>query len=115
MREPYAREQIERAAICLRGGYAVHPAQGPRDVLAGGQMAEQVELLKHHANAHARAFLRERASAKLPALPAIANAPPADANVSAVRVFQMVDAAKKRAFAGTARAEQGDDLAGPHR
>ena len=44
-------EQVARAAVGVHAGHPMHPAQRSRDVFLCGQMAEQVELLEHHADA----------------------------------------------------------------
>ena len=54
MAEADAFEQFARRAGRHRPRNAVDPAQRAGDVLLRGQMAEQIELLEHHADADAR-------------------------------------------------------------
>jgi hypothetical protein len=71
-------------------------------------MAEQVELLEHHADPDTCALLRESADRKLPAIGAIAEAAATDENLAAVPILEMVDGAEQGAFAGAARAKERD-------
>src|SRR5258708_25549369 len=78
-------------------------------------MAEQIELLEHHANARARAFIGEIVRAQRPAVAAKTEALSADAYLARIPLLQMVDATKQRALARAARPEQRDDFAGADR
>ena len=89
----------------------MHPAQRTRDVLLRGQMAEQVELLEHHADADAGALIGDIARRQQPAVVAKAETASADAHRAGIPVLEMIDAAKQRALAGTARSQQRHDLA----
>ncbi len=112
--EADAFEQFARAAVGIGARHAVHPAQRPGDVLQRGQMAEQVELLEHHADADAGALVGERARRQRLAVLAKAHAAAADLDDAGVPAFEMVDAAQQRALARAAGAEQRDDFADPH-
>jgi len=59
--ETDAFEQFAGTPVGIDAGHAVNPAQRPRDVFPRRQVAEQVELLKHHADANAGAFICDRA------------------------------------------------------
>ena len=61
----------------------MHPAQRARDVLQRGQMAEQVELLEHHADADAGALLGDGARRQRLAVVAKPDAAAADLDVPA--------------------------------
>ena len=50
-------EQLAGATIGIEARHSMHPTQGACDVLLGGEMAEQVELLEHHADADAGALV----------------------------------------------------------
>ncbi len=78
-------------------------------------MTEQVELLEHHADADDGAFFGQRARRQRLAVLVKAHAATADLDGAGVPTLEMVDAAKQRALARSAGAEQGDDLAKPHR
>ena len=60
-REPHAIEQLERPAVRVRARQALHPAQRAGDVLFRRQMAEQIEVLEHHADADRRPLVGDLA------------------------------------------------------
>ena len=49
--KPYASKQFHRALPCLRERYPFHPDRRLDNVLQGGHMREQIEVLEHHADA----------------------------------------------------------------
>ena len=76
------------------------------DVLAHGEVREQVEALKNHAHvlaqrAHGGSVFVQQGFA-------------VDRELTALELFQPVDAAQERALARTAFADDGDDFAGCH-
>ena len=77
-------------------------------------MAEQIELLEHHADADLGAFVGECARRQRLAVVAEAQTSPADLDRAGLPAFEMVDTAKQRALAGTGGTEQRDHLADPH-
>src|SRR5580698_1915577 len=102
MTQAHAFEQFICPLVGLAGRHAMYPAQRPRDVLARAQMAEQVELLEHHADPHARALVRHVVRAHRLAVDTNAQAPPAYANLACIPLLQMVDTAQQRALARAA-------------
>ena len=76
-------------------------------------MAEQVELLEHHANADDGAFLGQRPRRQRLAVLAKTHAAATDLDDAGVPAFEVVDAAEQRALARSAGAEQRHDFAEP--
>src|SRR5579872_1036235 len=82
-----------------------------RNVVEYAQIAKQIEMLEHHANAcslsiqfSGRQFVQHAMDI------AVAHEFPPDENASAIDSFQMVDAAQQRRFSGPRRPEQCDHL-----
>jgi hypothetical protein len=78
-------------------------------------VGEQIELLEHHADAHACPLIGDRAGRQQLAVVAKTEAAAADTHRASVPAFEMIDAAEQRALAGAAGPEQRDDLADAHR
>ena len=95
--ESHAAEFGQGAVACF-GLVAAHDlAQGDGDVLLGGEVIEQVEVLKDHAD-----LLPQGAQ-----FPCVAGVDllPLKPNVAGVRGQEVVEALEERAFAGTGRAD----------
>ncbi len=108
-------EQFAGAPVGIDAGHAVYPAQRPCDILPGRQMTEQVELLKHHADADAGTLIGDRVRRQRFPVVAMSETAAADTHHAGIPIFQMVDAAQKRTFARSAGSEQRDHLADPDR
>ena len=114
MTESDAFKQRTSALVRFSRCDAEHPSQWPGNVFACAQVAEQVEVLKHHADADACALVRDVVLCHWPAVDANAESPPTYANLACVPLFEMIDTAQQCAFTGTAGAEHDDNFAGPH-
>src|SRR5216684_4096945 len=103
------------APIGVRPRNAVDPAQRTRDILQRRQMAEQIELLEHHADADHGALIGQVTRRKRFAVFPKTHAAAADLDGSGIPALEMVDTSEQRALARPARAEQGNDFAIAHR
>lgn len=81
-----------------------------RHVTQHRHVREQVERLEHHADARPQGCEVFRLDGLLDL-----NCHPVDHDCSRVRTLQQIDAAEQRAFAGAARADNGNDLARGYR
>src|ERR1700744_3818937 len=109
MTEANAFEQFTRPALGIGRRHAVHPAQRPRDVLACRQMAEQIEMLEHHADASTRTLIGDIGLRPRLTIESKTEALTADADFPRIPLLQVIDTAQQRAFARSARPEQRDN------
>src|SRR5437763_1466765 len=91
--------------LCLLAAHPQHLAQRQRDVAERGQMRVEVEGLEDHADVLAGAVQVDAARRQLDAV---------DPDHPPGRLLESVDAAQERALAGAGRADDDDDLPGPH-
>src|SRR5260370_32721000 len=110
MAQADALEQLMRPLVGVGGRHAVHPLKRTGDVFSRAQVREQVELLEHHADARARAFICEFARAQTPAIVTKTEAFAGNPDLAAVPLFKVIDTPEQGAFARAARPQQRDDF-----
>ncbi len=91
-------------AYAARPAEALHPARRQHDVLADGQVREQVVALEDDAHVQVQ-------GAQLGPGDVVVQVVIADGDLAAVDLFQPVDAAQRRAFPRSAAADDGDRAA----
>jgi hypothetical protein len=111
--EPDAGQQLARAALGRRTGFARDADLGLDHVLQRRQMRPDVELLKHHADAPAHP-VDVRFGVAPPAAIDVQRADwlAVDQHISFVRLLEKVDAAQQGRFAAAAGTHDANDLPG---
>jgi hypothetical protein len=103
MAQADALEQLMRPLVGVSGRHAVHPSKRTGDIFSRVQMREQVELLEHHADARARAFIGEFTRAQASPIVAKTEAFSGNPDLAAVPLFKVIDTPEQGAFARAAR------------